>query len=270
MNTLSFAGGGSVPPPPVDDVDFLIFITYGQSNTDGRAPYSDAPEYVQSDGTVPNVKMWNGSSFQNMQLGINSGAEVPALQLWAFDLPLYYKIANQIGKQVLVIKRSKGGTSLGIGATAAGCWNIDFASIPEGTPKMLQEFEDRYAAATNYLNSINKTYRVVAAIRHQGEADKGSPHNAAFEQNLLDETAYVRSFVGNSELPIFIGNIPDLSSSYDAAIEAAFQNVCALPNNHLFDCSDTALLSDSLHFSATGNIDVANSIFTQMINLNLI
>ncbi|MBS2101244.1 sialate O-acetylesterase, partial [Carboxylicivirga linearis] len=267
FNMLGGGGGGSVTPTPPEEVDFLVFLSYGQSNDDGRAPFADRPAYVGSDGIVPGVKMWNGASFPDMQLGVNSGAEIPALDQWAFDLPLFYQISQYLNKNILVIKRSKGATSLAIGVTTQGCWNVDFANIPDGTPALLEEFEAKFNAAIAYIEGLGKTYRVVAAFRHQGEADAGSPYNAEFETNLTNEISYVRSFVGNANLPIFLGNISTSSSSYDSIVDAAINNVVAASsNNFLFDCDGKELLVDSLHFSANGNVSIASDILTLLIN----
>jgi len=264
-------GGGGSPTPPTPDVDFLIFLSYGQSNDDGRAPFSDRPNYVGADGIVPGVKMWSGDSFPNMQLGVNSGAEIPALDQWAFDLPLFYQISKYLNKNILVVKRSKGGTSLAIGVTTQGCWNVDFASIPEGTPALLEEFEAKYNAAISYIEGLGKTYRVVAAFRHQGEADAGSPYNTQFENNLTNEIAYVRNFVGNSDFPIFIGNISTSSTGYDPIVNQAISNVVySNINNYLFDCDGKSLLEDSLHFNAVGNVSIASDLFASLLSNSII
>lgn len=266
MSMLGNGGGGSTPTPPVD-VDFLVFLSYGQSNDDGRAPFADRPSYVGVNGIVPGVKMWSGESFPDMQLGVNSGAEIPTSDQWAFDLPLFYQISQYLNKNILVIKRSKGGTSLAIGVTTQGCWNVDFGNIPAGTPKMLEEFETKYNAAISYINGLGKTYRVVAAFRHQGEADAGAPYNAAFEANLTNEISYVRGFVGNANLPIYIGNVSTSSTGYDAIVNAAISNVVsASPYNFLFNCDGKSLLEDSLHFSGAGNESIASDLLSALIN----
>jgi len=265
-------GSGQVPPPNPIVYDYDIFIDFGQSNIDGRNLYAEKPSFIQADGTLLGVKMWNVylNQFDLFKLGTNSGGETNNSDYWAFDIVAHYYIRQNIGRDTLVIKQSKGGTALAIGVNALGCWNTDFDSIPIGQRRLLQELQLKIATVTSYLDSINKTYRFRAMLFHQGESDGdgGAPSQSAYYANFTNIIAYLRSIIGLT-VPIIYGTIPNASASYSATIEAAHLQVASEDENaYCVDLSGLTL-SDPYHFDSASSIYFGEQVANIFINNNL-
>ena len=272
---FSVISGGSIggdPPvaPPSKLYDYDIFIDAGQSNIDGRNAFSERPSFILSDGKVPNCKMWNGTQFEDWQFGVNSGVVVPSETNWAFDCIFNYNISQSLNINPFVIKRSEGGTAIEPNITTKGCWNVNFASIPDGEKILLQELEAKITAAKNYLDSIGKTYKFRGLIWHQGEADEYTLDGRNnYYQNFKAVISYIRGVVNDINLPIIFGMIPNASASYNLTIRnAQIQIDNEDLNAHLVDLSDLTLF-DAWHFDSASSI-LAGNRYAEKFLMNII
>lgn len=263
--------GGATPiVPPSKLYDYDLFIDAGQSNIDGRNVFSERPSFILSDGKVPNCKMWNGSQFEDWQLGVNSGLIVPASTDWSFDCVCHYNISQSLSITPFIIKRSEGGTAIEPNITTKGCWNVNFASIPSGEKILLQELEIKINAAKTYLDSIGKTYKFRGLIWHQGEADEYTIDGRNnYYQNFKAVISYIRGIVSDPLMPVIFGMIPNASASYNLTIRnAQIQIDNEDANAYLVDLSDLTL-QDAWHFDSASSIVAGERYADVFINNNL-
>lgn len=269
FSSLNTSGGG-LPPTPPETYDFDIFINEGQSNMDDRNEEVDLPSYFP-DGIVQGVNMWNKevSQFDTWEIGVNNGSYVNNLNYWGLDWVAHYNIRQALGRDYLVIKHTKGGTAIEIGVNTNGCWNVDFDNIPDGEDKLLQELGTKIDTVTAYLDSLGKTYKFRGVLNHQSEsdADGGTTAENNYYTNKINLIAYIRTKVGDANLPYFMGTISESSASYSSIINAAKAQIASeQANTHLIDLSDQPL-QDSYHFSPTGAITAGERYAASVINV---
>ena len=278
-----------------------VFLTGGQSNTEGRIPNSQLPEYLQSNEYA--LASVHGSVNDETTLGTFE-AFAPTGK-WAYDAEVYYRIGQALKAQFYVIKTSYGGTSVhpGVSNSPSGHsnewlpgygagyhWSADptflAATVSAGRTfvkddvtydgqSMLKAWIENIDAALDAIIANGDTPEVKAIIWHQGESDKNI---GTYATNLTDMVTYVRSHLSTklggdySALPFFCGSIPRKSSLYTANIDRAFQTIEDTEDNnmHVVDIYDLTMLSDNKHFDAQSAILFGQRLYNRMVDEGVI
>ncbi|MBP5791932.1 MAG: hypothetical protein J6W80_06735, partial [Kiritimatiellae bacterium] len=279
-----------------------VFLTGGQSNTEGRIPNSDLPAYLANNelALVSNHSTVSDST----ELGTFS-AWAPS-DKWAYDTEVYYQLAQALGTEFYVVKTSYGGTSVnpsvnnspsshdnawlpGYGAGYHWSADADFlaATVSAGRTfvtndvtydgqSMLKAWIENIDAALDALIADNKTPEVKAIIWHQGESDN---NNGNYADNLTEMVNYVRQHLATKlsnddylDLPFFCGNVPRKSSLFKVNLDNQFKTIEETENNnmHVVDIYDLTMLSDNKHFDAASAITFGKRLYNRMIDEGVI
>ncbi len=265
-----------------------VFIVAGQSNTDGRVPNSDLPDYIK--GNRYKYCYWSYGS------GSHSGNGEFELfwpkvmnkrphDMFGYDAIVYYWLEKSLKRDFYVVKESLGGTAIDPSmhrSTNKMYWSaapafIDSTNASDrGGRSLLKAFVDNIGACIdNQLSQMKEGYKIQVFLWHQGESDI----NAAllYEKNLNDVIAYVRKYLVDktgetdyANLPVIIGGISHKSRGYSPALEAAQKAIAAADENVYFiDVHDATLLKDKLHFDAEGAELLGIKVYNQLVALGL-
>lgn len=287
-----------------------LFLTGGQSNTDGRLYSTTLPTYLQSANT--NCLVSYHAAYSADRLGVfypyypTSGTTGQPGR-WAYDAVTYYYIGQALQETFYVAKTSYGGTSIHPGVSNSGGtvnsapfidgygsgyhWSADptflAATAIAGTnfvkdettytgQSMLLAWIANIDAAIDAITAQGDTPDIKAIIWHQGESDKTA--YGSYYDNLKAMVAYVRQHLvtktGDSKyatLPFFCGTIPHASSLYNSTVEKAFFTLEDEDANfHTIDLRDLTMLSDTKHFDAPSAELFGKRLYNRMIDENII
>ena len=238
---------------------FNTFLVAGQSNTDGRVSGQQGDFYLHNN-LVNEVNVWNGTDvvpYNLTDFGQNGNGSSWVTQQSNGNYSFAHVALKNIAEStpnVLVCQVTSGGTSIHPVSFPRGCWNANYNSIPSGTPRLLEELENRFTSLSTYCNDNGITLNVLGLLWHQGEADSGytnAPEN--YLTNYSDLINRVRDFTNSPRLPVFYGTINTSSTQFNSTIQQA--QLSFADNDvdaYCIDNSDTPLLSDNLHFNAEG------------------
>lgn len=286
-----------------------LFLTGGQSNTDGRLYAATLPSYLQSANA--NALVSYHAPYSEGRLGVFSpyfptsdGTGQPGR--WAYDAVTYYYIGQALNETFYVAKTSYGGTSIApsvnnspsghdnawLGGYGAGYhWSADptflAATAKAGTTfvnddvtydgqSMLLSWIANIDAAIDAIEAQGDQVDIKAIIWHQGESDKNAA--GSYYNNLKAMVAYVRNHLvtktGDSKyatLPFFCGTIPHASSLCNSTVEKAFFTLEDEDANfHVIDLRDLTMLSDTKHFDAPSAELFGKRLFNRMIDEGVI
>lgn len=258
-----------------------VFITAGQSNTDGRVSNKLLPSYIQSltqdtsylQGEYPFCKITQNNS---------NGLFIPywpkgriTKGLWTYDAVTYYHIGQALQEDFYVIKWAVGGTSIAYPNDSAGGrywsanqeWLSKTSSVEKKGKSLLLSFTDAIdAAIDNTLSRIESGYQIEAFLWHQGESDALYAEN--YYQNLKGVIQYVRNHLTKktgsdySKLPFVFGSIPKANRFYNPLVEAAMQRIMEEdPNAYLIDMSEGELQRDRTHFNENSAEYLGNQMY---------
>lgn len=242
-----------------------VVIVAGQSNTDGRVPIADLPEYIKSMG-IDSTSFSKGA-YRYCKISQNrvDGKFVPfwpRRNRWGYDAVTYYLLEQLYQKDFYVIKWAVGGTSITPENTDSrgGHWSADPEWLAQNAPTAKKGKSLLLSFAQQISNSISKTlsrlpegYHIDAFLWHQGESD--SAYGPEYYDNLKNVVAYVRNHLTRktgedySELPFIFGSVAKSNKRYNAEVEAAMKRLASEDKNaYLIDMSKATLLKDRLHF----------------------
>lgn len=286
-----------------------LFLTGGQSNTDGRLYAATLPSYLQSANA--NALVSYHAPYSEGRLGVfypyfptSEGTGQPGR--WAYDAVTYYYIGQALSETFYVAKTSFGGTSIDpsvdnspsghdnawLGGYGAGYhWSADptflAATAKAGTTfvnddvtydgqSMLLSWIANIDAAIDAIEAQGDEVDIKAIIWHQGESDKNAA--GSYYNNLKAMVAYVRNHLvtktGDSKyatLPFFCGTIPHASSLCNSTVEKAFFTLEDEDANfHVIDLRDLTMLSDTKHFDAPSAELFGKRLFNRMIDEGVI
>lgn len=286
-----------------------LFLTGGQSNTDGRLYAATLPSYLQSANA--NALVSYHAPYSEGRLGVfypyfptSDGTGQPGR--WAYDAVTYYYIGQALNETFYVAKTSYGGTSIApsvnnspsghdnawLGGYGAGYhWSADptflAATAKAGTTfvnddvtydgqSMLLSWIANIDAAIDAIEAQGDEVDIKAIIWHQGESDKNAA--GSYYNNLKAMVAYVRNRLvtktGDSKyatLPFFCGTIPHASSLCNSTVEKAFFTLEDEDANfHVIDLRDLTMLSDTKHFDAPSAELFGKRLFNRMIDEGVI
>ena len=279
--------------------EVALFLTGGQSNTEGRVPVSELPEYLEcNDLALASVH----APLAEDNLG-KFAAFAPTSR-WAYDAEVYYRLGQALGETFYVAKTSFGGTSISPSvnnspSSHANAWLPDYGSgyhwsvdatflsatvsagrtfEKDGTTydgqSMMKAWIENIDAAIDAIKSNGDTPVVKAIIWHQGESDRKTTD---YEANLTAMVTYVRDHlsaklgVDCSALPFFCGSIPRQSQQFSVAVDRALQSIEADEKNnmHVIDLYDLTM-RDSVHFDAASSILFGQRLYNRMIDEGVI
>jgi len=242
-----------------------VFIVAGQSNTDGRTPNSDLPDYIKAmttDSTFATGE-YNYCKISQNRVDGKFIPFWPKRKKWAYDAVTYYLLEQIYQKDFYVIKWAVGGTSITPENvdSRGGHWSADPKWLSENTPvdrkgkSLLLSFVKQINMCIDRtLSKHPEGYKINAFLWHQGESDQ--KYGAQYYTNLKDVLSYVRNHLSErtghdySKLPFIFGTVAKTNKRYDAEVEAAMIKLASEDSNvYLIDMSKGKLLKDRLHFN---------------------
>ncbi len=272
-----------------------VFLTAGQSNTDGRVPADDLPEYIMENkykhclwSYCNGVKDTVQGKFE-LYYPRMSGAENP--HRWTYDAVTYYLLEQKLNKPFYVIKQSYGGTSIDPECKSSGRrgapgngfhWSADSAfladniSVNKGGNSLIKAFTENIGECIDReLSRLPEGYEIKAWMWHQGESDCRAPER--YYDNIKQMVAYVRNYLvqktGNAEyahLPFICGTVPRSSRDFRQAIEDALYRLQSEDSNfHVISLADARLQSDRLHFTAEPAEKFGRQVYEKLVELGL-
>ena len=279
-----------------------LFITGGQSNTDGRlngvSAGQELPSYLA--GGNPNARVTRGGGTFTAFAPATGTAGQP--DKWAYDAVTYYHLAQALGT-IYVAKTSYGGTSIdprvnNSPSTHANAWLPQYgggyhwsadptflaATSASGTPfeqdgvtydgqSLLKTWIATIDAAIDALIADGKEPDIKAILWHQGESDRTVAGD--YQANLLAMVTYVRNHLvektGKTEyanLPFFCGTIPFASTQGNTTLDKAFLALDADRENNIYavDIHDITLKSDNIHFSTQGAEIFGRRLYNRLVD----
>lgn len=281
-------GGGSIEISPMEGCEAggaaPVFLTAGQSNTDGRAYVSDMPERLRKKYNhlhFANVTTRRTGHFGDRTFDDRKGR-------WAYCDVVNRLLDGTLGCDFYSIKASVGGTSIdtvaggpkrpswyaGAGWLAANkAYDGDVATGRSLTKSLTEGFA---MCVDSTLVSLPHGYDVKAIMWHQGESDR---HAAAdYYKNFKDMICYIREFIslktGRAEylnIPFIFGTVPHASRQYSAGVDKAQRRVAAeLPDVYCIDLSKAWLGRDNLHFAADWTERIGQMMFNELVRLGVV
>ena len=286
-----------------------LFLTGGQSNTDGRISAETLPAYLQTANNycmaschAPYTADRLGKFYAYYPTSGTTGQ--PAR--WAYDAVTYYYIGQALQETFYVAKTSYGGTSIDpsvsnspsshsnawlsqygngyhwsadptfLAATAAAGTTFVKDAVTYDGQSLLLAWIANIDAAIDAITAQGDTPDIKAIIWHQGESDRSV--GESYQTNLSNMAAYLRNHLvtktGNkayATLPFFCGTVPQHSAQYNTTVEKAMYALeDADANFHVIDLRDLTLQGDNLHFDAAGAELFGKRLFNRMIDEHVI
>lgn len=247
-----------------------VFITAGQSNTDGRVKNTLLPDYIKTFSTDKENFSKGAYQYCKISQNRNDGTFLPYWPkarmydaLWTYDAVTYLKIEQAIREDFFVIKYAVGGTSIGMpNDTAKGRywsaneeWLKSTTSHEKGGKSLLLSLTESIdAAIDNTLSKLEQGYKFNAFLWHQGESD--AEFAGDYYKNLKAVISFVRNHLTNktgkdySKLPFVFGSIPRLSRDFRIEVDQAMRRIASEDKNaYLVDMYVQDLQPDRLHFT---------------------
>lgn len=264
-----------------------VFLVAGQSNTDGRVPNDELPQYIRQ-GQYKHCHWSYGSGTLSGNGRFEPFWPKTALahnpDRWAYDAVVNYFLDQSLGQDFYVIKESLGGTSIDPGATSNGGmhWSADpafldsTAAADKGGKSLLKAFTDNIGACIdNKLSKLEQGYEIKALIWHQGESD--NKVGQKYHKNLKDVIAYIRKYLvektGDKKyagLPVIVGGIVHSGKGWSNQVGLAQIRLANEDKNvHLVDVHDATLRADNLHFDAAGAELLGRKVYNELVALGL-
>lgn len=259
-----------------------VIIVAGQSNTDGRVPVTDLPEYIKGMGIDSTGFAKGAYKYCKISQNRVDGKFVPfwpRRNRWGYDAVTYYLLEQFYQKDFYVIKWAVGGTSITLENTDSrgGYWSADPEWLAQNTPTAKKGKSLLLSFAQQISNSITKTlshlpegYHIDAFLWHQGESD--SAYGPDYYENLKNVVGYVRNHLTRktgedySELPFIFGSVAKSNKRYNVEVETAMKRLASEDKNaYLIDMSKAVLLKDRLHFDRTSAEYLGKQMYETMI-----
>ncbi|MBV4356808.1 sialate O-acetylesterase [Pinibacter aurantiacus] len=248
---------------PEDTID--VYLVGGQSNADGRV-FSQYPDFVKNK-KVDSVYVWERKQkeFGTYQLGPGSeylsGSDVKNSNAFSFDIIALKQLQRKENKNIYIIKRTKGNTSVAAKTPGTtGSWHYP-VSDTMSKPILLEEFKKEIQDCVEQLAAHKKTVRFKALLWHQGEGDYQPPFDAQYFENTKAIFEQIRLYSGNQNLPIILGSISHKSAQFSGVVEASQKKLAETDSNiHLIDLSNETL-QDPYHFDYNAIMNFGNKVY---------
>ena len=267
----------------------MVFLTAGQSNTDGRVNNEELPRPIREDGY--RHCLW---SYGSGHLSPGGGdfepfwprvAKPGNTQRWGYDAVLYYHIDQNATEDFYVIKESMGGTALdtSCASTDGMYWNASpvflssTAAAGRGGRSLLKAFTEHIGSCIDkQLSRLEGGYEIKALIWHQGESDLEAANN--YENNLRALVRHVRNYLVEktgdkryARLPFVCGTFARKSQGRSEQIVEALEALSEEDADfHVINASDCSLLPDHLHFDAQGAELLGRRMFEKLVETGVL
>lgn len=281
--------------------DYHVYFLGGQSNMDGFGRVDELPDELR--GPVEGVPIFHGSPAPD-------GVAVDGRGIWATLQPGHgYEFSSdgegnrrsqrfgveitfarrlselQPNRHIALIKYSRGGTSLEVGAAGNfGCWDPDFTG-GEGAGQGVNQYDHclatiRQATAARDIDGDGTEDRLIPAgiLWMQGESDAAyTPEIAArYQQNLKRMMDLIRAALRSDDLPVVIGRISDSGrDDKDGKVWDHGEVVRAAQAEFVKDDGHAALVtstddydySDPWHYDTSGYIDLGHKFAEALVGI---
>jgi hypothetical protein len=231
-----------------------LYIFIGQSNSRGAAPNADIHPSLAS--AMTNVKMWNGTTFANFDVGVNQN--FPTSDTNHGVLPAFlYNEQIRTGETIYALNYAVGGTKLNDDGTA-NCWFPSRAGAL--ADKAISTINN--ALADMWITNSVRAFEVYI-IWAQGESDTtNSADSGAYQTNMSNLIAKIVANLSGLAMVTatkrWIFQMLGTHTSYDATrlgeVNTAFTNLAALDatNRKTYDPTNKTLQIDLHHYEASG------------------
>ena len=258
-----------------------VILTAGQSNADGRVPMNNLPETLKN----YNHCRWSyGSGDFETATGLFSlfsprVAKPGIEQSWGFDAVVYKGLEELWQQPFYVIKHTDGGTAIDPSCKASThglYWSADPAfldsttSASHGGKSLLKAF---CRQIDDCLPNLPRNYDIKCLIWHQGESDQQAADH--YYNNMKAVVDYIRQHLVTktgqqryAKLPVVCATFSSKSRQGSAKVAEALRQLGDDdPNFYVVDANDLSLLSDQLHFDASGAEELGKRIISSIITL---
>lgn len=264
-----------------------VFITAGQSNTDGRIGNELLPDYIQQNKYKHCYWCYNSGGHSmdgKFELFWPRIANRNKPGRWAYDAVTYYWLEQSLKEDFYVIKESLGGTAIDLscGSTNKMYWCASpeyldtVAASDKGGKSLLKALcENVDLAIDKSLSKMKGSYEFKALLWHQGESDRHASKN--YYDNLKAVIAYIRQHLVEktgdrkyAQLPVILGGISHKSRGWTKGVEEAQKRLQAEDKNiYLVEVPNANMQKDNIHFDAEGGEILGRKVYNKLVDLRL-
>jgi len=243
---IMLAIGCAEPPMPV-------YLLAGQSNMGGVANPDDLPVVLK--GPQPDVKFYHNPHPTVTPQG--TWAALEPGKTFGPEISFGRKMADQLGREIVLIKYSFGGTDL------YELWRAP----TENDPCCGFLYERFVLEIKKAMSEINGPCKIAGMCWQQGEKDSrddGQHKYPVYEQRLTDLINAIRREFDEPEMPFVFGYVSELENSdfspkhnypYAHLIRQAQYNVSLkMDNVVLVQTNDLTFNEDKKHYDAAGQV----------------
>lgn len=249
-----------------------LIIVAGQSNADGRVPYTDAPTWLSGNNyAIDNYLVWDTetSSFQTYNvIGMTGNSNTTQGQdKYAFDAQFAHDWLAQYGGNLYMVRETRGDVGIADEPSDGWTWNPDVDNIASGCNSMCLELMNKVIAAIKYAQEKNIVLVPVCVLWHQGEHDATSVFVSSYQQNLANLIMWMRGMFLAPNLPFICGDIVSNYNAYHQQINEIIEEL-ATEDNYMADVSmqghETTI--DGLHYDASAIAYLGSQMFVEIQN----
>lgn len=241
-----------------------LIIVAGQSNADGRIPYTNAPAWLSANNyAINNYMVWDTATltFKTYNVlgmtgngGAIAGSDGTGENKFAFDAYFAHSFLAQYGGSLYMIRQTLGGIGIQNQPTTGTrnwTWQPDIASIVPGCNSMCLALMEKIQAAYEFAKGQNLKLLPIAILWHQGENDATADRIGYFKQNLSNLITWIRGLFLAPTLPFINADINN-ADTYTAQVNAIFRELNDLDEYmKTIDMSGHSTTMDGVHFDVS-------------------
>jgi hypothetical protein len=266
-NLMSFSNGEA------------FFFNDGQSNTDRRVPYVDAPSWFTAlNGKIDNYMIWNPTTkeYQSYESGVFTGASNPTDTRWSYDI-IFAKLwldANP-NKKIYSYTKSLGGTSISEDSNSTGSWQPKTELISSSKTALCSEVVEELKEMVLHCVEIGLQLNLIFRVTSQGEsdADLGQTYVDAFLQNRKNLISFFRGLIMTPTLPVINLELKETSANpryveinnHLATISIEDENHFVIQGMQLYNTLNDGY---NAHWDAAAMIFAGGEIYNKFLELN--
>lgn len=254
--------------------DYVILA--GQSNCVSVADYSGVPISDTIDIVpVPNIRLsTNNTTFSFEALFPGGNQSFQGTGDFGPDLYLGDTISKLATSTFYIAKQCRGGTFLA--DTTLTDWNT------ESLAEYFDELKERIDSAESKIAVAEGSANCIGLIWIQGEADAGNiGHSLNYQSNLENLIDSVRTYVGNSALPVVIGELLGPNLTYRDNVRLAQHNIAktniskngriwtdaGTRSNTILIDTDYFTRQDDVHYDPDSQVALGRLLYTALSTL---